>query len=492
MAIKAVFQRRKRDADMRRKRKTIVGRLDDALLIKIFQCIQRDASVPMLDVCLVCRGWLPAARQVLYEHVWARSLGAAASLHSTLTSMPLLCNAVRYLEIPPIWLGTEKKSPDGKGGWTLVSFGKERWLSISEFTEYINKMRICALHCKELEEVNTSADVRYLVDIPRRAPRIDYLLDLSVTHKFLRRLQLDDGGMHKSSVCDIFPDSMKLDHLEELTLKNYAFVSPPRSQLFRGSPLHETEFGRRMAGLPRLKTLRLIQCTSDDTGLLPLTRQVSKSVTSLTIVQRKEKYACSEEGDGYRWHASFAHNDVFAPLSRRITHLVLGMDNYGPSYFLSLSSLRALHLRARKFYRAALTDLPRSIRHLSITVLDPTPDWTSFDFNEHDLFDDLAYMLSERSLMEKVELLRIVDIHLPSALRTSVKCWMKLANTQRLCRRGRVLLRITMDAKVHPWGVPLPPKGRVETAVTRTLPTPPSSSSPTAKGFKKMLGLSRK
>src|ERR1700761_8351790 len=231
MAIKAVFQRRKRDAAGRNNKRCPIGRLDDALLIKVFQCVQRDTGAPILNICLVCKGWLPAARQVLYERVWARSLAAAEALHSTLMRGPLLCNAVKHFEIPHVWLGTEKKKPDGKPGWFLVSFDKTHWLTISEFTEYINKMRICALHCKELEEVRTSADVRYLVDHPRRAPRIDYLLDLSVTHKFLRRLQLDDGGMHKSSVCDIFPDSMKLDHLEELTLKNYAFVSPPRSQL---------------------------------------------------------------------------------------------------------------------------------------------------------------------------------------------------------------------------------------------------------------------
>ncbi len=128
-------------------------------------------------------------------------------------------------------------------------------------------MRFCALMCPGLEEVRISADLRYL-EPPFRSPRIDHFLDLSHTHKFLRRLQLDDGGMHKSTIYDVFPDSMKLNHLEELTLLNFPFVTPPRPPLFNNTPISPLENPRELARMPRLRVLRLIHCTSDPSALL--------------------------------------------------------------------------------------------------------------------------------------------------------------------------------------------------------------------------------
>ncbi len=232
-----------------------------------------------------------------------------------------------------------------------------------------------------------------------------------------------------------------------------------------------------------------------------MTRQVATTLQSLTIIERKQKFSCSEDSEGDTWNSSFAHRDVFGPLSTRIRHLTLAVEAFRPAYSLSTSSLQTLDITARVFYRGSIIDLPRSIRRLSLTFIDDNPAWWALSESmpetgrrEHEFLDDLLFILSEDILIDRTPHLRILDISLPLPLKRSVSCWVKLYQVQKSCRRGSLLLRIQFNPNDnHRWGVPLGPCGRSHSGLP-----PPTPDSPLTepdrpkKRIRKMFGFGKK
>lgn len=273
----------------------------------------------------------------------------------------------------------------------------------------------------------------------------------------------------------MFPNKFKLDHLVELTLANFAFVSLRKAHLFHGP----SQMITKVAPMPRLKHLRLIHCTSDDGALLPLAHQASQSLTVLTIIQTTVQYACSD-GVGDRWHAQ---TEVFGNLKPQLKHFTLGVEHFRRSYDFGRSALTSLHLTANKFQSAAMTELPPTLRHLSITITDNNPSWSRFgNEGQSNVMDDLSRVLVDRYQMKK---LRLITLRFMSSLTRSVKFWIMLSRFQKLCKRRRTLLKLRMDAKKNAWGVPIGRYGRMKTIAeaedTDILPPP----SDTRRGLRK-------
>jgi hypothetical protein len=503
---------------------SVQANLDANVLRQIFRYVSASCQPKsarrqrvMASLCYVCRRWSSVAQEVLYEHVWARSLADARALHRHLAEHEDLCSIVRVLEIPSIWIildappqestatlpGTNSSasgtSNSFDGGKRYYSFhgveSRSKMMSISNFQMYLSKMRLCALMCTSLEEVRISADIRW-PEPPYRSPRVDLLLDLPHTHKFLQRLQLDDGGMHKSTIYDVLPESMKLFHLEELTLLNYSFITPPKLKPF-STPTSPMELSNPISEMPRIRTLRLIHCTSDYNALLPLTRQVATQVQALTIVERQDRFSCSEESEGDAG-SGFAHHAIFEP-SRHLRHLTLSVKTFKAPYTLKTSLLQSLDITARVFFRGSISDLPSSIRHLSLTFIHdtlhwsalgrPTPDPSRRDSN--DAFEELLFILSVDHLIDRLPHLRLLDISLSPSLKDSAACWVKLYQLQKCCRRGRLLLRIHFTAGANRWGVPLGPEGRFHIGLPPHSPEYPSISPTSKRTIRRMLSFRR-
>ncbi len=98
----------------RSNRSSVVANLDEKILRPIFQYVsssirgdEEKRHREMAALCHVCLGWSRIAQEVLYERVSARSLAGVRALHLYLAEHEDLCNEVKAMEIPPVWIASD-------------------------------------------------------------------------------------------------------------------------------------------------------------------------------------------------------------------------------------------------------------------------------------------------------------------------------------------------------------------------------------------------
>jgi hypothetical protein len=467
--IASFKERRRRRANRKRK----AANFDPNILHLIFlhlefiDTYERGCShTNLLSTLLVCRSWSNTARQVLYRRVWACSLPRSECLLRTLTTDRNLSRSVRYIEVGPIWRGTDNMkrtyfsfsaiTPDTPDVGHLMT----TVIDSADLKTYIENMASCASLCEELLDARLAAD-KMIIQEPDRGPRVDHFLDLSHTHIFLRRLLLDDGGIHATKVSDIFPLTVKLPHLEELTLKNYAFVNPPRGQLFSGLGwLEHTELADP---LPRLKSLRFVFCTSENAALAPLIRAVAATLKRVTVIQMPYNFAVSPHGDNTRWHFSdHAETDLFAKIGLKISQYSLETKFYRSSHCLNRITISYLRLTADQFQKGSFVDLPRTLRYIGLQITSTKDfqwDCGLAGGGQVDIFDLLEDLLLGGI---HLPLLEYLSLRVLPRARKEVKLWVKTWVIRRLCRerRRKVEMGVFLQAMKDAWGSPLPPEGR--------------------------------
>lgn len=448
----------------------------------------------VLNALSVCKAWKECARQILYRRVWTFTLKQSESLLHALQNDEFLAESVRYIEIGPIWKGTNlkgspwftfKRPPPPNAIHEIESTWRSSLFDSRSFKKYLENMTECAKYCTGLQDVRIAAD-KFIIQEPNRAPRVDHFLHLSHTHIFLRKLLLDDGAMHATELTELFPLEVHLPHLEDLTLSNFALISPARdSRLFNGLGWVAMEQKELYEPFPRLKSLRLIYCTAETDAFAPLIRPASRTIDSLTIIQAPHSYTISPSGDTSRWYMEISNVDVdpmFAAVSKKLTHYTFGTRYFrGNSKHMPKTSITHLRITAEQFLRGSLDNFPRTLVYLGLRVTSSADmRWVSSRDSPVDIFEELVKLLQVgKDGSFRIPRLRFLSLRFLPKTQGKVKLWVKIWQIKRLCgaRSRRVDMSVFNTARRDPWGEPVPPEGR---RVTRSVELPnPVLTTPT-------------